>query len=197
MKKGVIKKIDECIKTVWINEMCREYGEGHLLLERSVQCSLYHHLRNGLDPLLKENHLQLYPEYKFNIQGNNYFADLAVCETDLEREDYHLHDRVTDIVAIIEIKYGGTVDYGRTDLPKMKMYAKSLGYDCQYYFAFIDERTEYLSLPLLDGRSRNHWAKGCFTELNAGYIDGTMWFEVNSYNGLNCQRMRQKCIFKW
>ena len=51
------------------------------------------------------------------------------------------------VCTIIEIKYGGTVDYGRTDLPKMKMYAKSLGYDCQYYFAFIDERMEYLSLP--------------------------------------------------
>ena len=76
------------------------------------------------------------------------------------------YDRVTDIVAIIEIKYGDTVDYGRTDIPKM--YAKSLDYDCQYYFAFIDERSEYLSLPLLDGRSRSYCAKGCFTELNAG-----------------------------
>lgn len=195
IKKAVKKEIDKAIKRIWITEICKEYGEGHFLLEASLQCSLYHHLRNWLNPLLDENNLYIYPEFYFNQL--RYYADIAICEMDMSMETYYLHDRLTDIAAVIELKYGGSSDYIKTDIPKLKTYVQSLGYDCQYYFGAIDEKTERVRLPWLDRRSTNNWANGCFTELNAGYLNGTMYFEVNSYNNMNIQQKRVQCNFIW
>ena len=193
-KKAIQKEIDKAIKSIWLNEMCTEYGQGHFILEASVQCSLYHHLRNWLDPLLQENGLYIYPEYYFS--NLRYFADLAICKMDMTKEA-RLHDKMTDILAIVEIKYGGDSDYIKTDLPKFKSYMQALEYDCQYYFAAIDELAGRDRLRWLDGRSTNKWANGRFTELNAGWIDGAMYFEVNSYNGMNIQQKTTQCSFIW
>jgi len=114
---------------------------------------------------------------------------------DMSMETYYLHERLTDVAAIIELKYGGTPDYIKTDIPKFKTYIQSLGYDCQYYFGSIDEITEHQRLRWLDRRSTNYWANGCFTELNAGYLNGDMYFEINSYNGMNIQQKQKPCIF--
>ncbi len=197
IKKSVKKKIDKAIKDVWLTEICKEYGAGFLLLEASLQCSLYHHLRNALQPLLEENNLYIYPEFYFQQLG--FHADLAICEMEMGMalETYYLHDCLTDIAAIIELKYGGSSDYIKTDIPKLKTYIQSLGYDCQYYFGAIDEKAERKRLPWLDRRSTNNWASGCFTELNAGYLEGSMYFEVNSYNNLNVQQKRVSCDFSW
>ena len=188
IKKTVKREIDKVIKHIWLTEVCKEYGEGQFLLEASLQCSLYHHLRNQLTPLLRENNLYIYPEFYFGQL--KYHADLAICEMDLNMETYYLHDRMTDIAAIIELKYGGTPDYIKTDIPKLKTYVQFLGFDCQYYFGAIDEQTDRGRLPWLDHRSTNNWASGCFTELNAGYLDDAMYFEVNSYNKMNIQQKR-------
>ena len=40
-------------------------------------------------------------------------------------------------------------------------------------------------LNWLDTKSKNNWAKGRVTELDAGYINDEMIFEVFSYNGWN------------
>ncbi|MBQ9719868.1 MAG: hypothetical protein IJV64_04155 [Oscillospiraceae bacterium] len=193
-KRSVQKEIDKAVKSIWLNEICAEYGKGNFILEASVQCSLYHHLRNMLDALLHENSLYIYPEYYFS--DLRYYADLAICQMDMSR-DTRLHDKLTDVYAIIEIKYGGSSDYIKTDLPKFKTYMQSLDYDCQYYFAAIDELTERDRLRWLDGRSIGKWANGRFTELNAGWIDGTMRFEVNSYNGMNTQNKTTVCNLMW
>ncbi|MBD5162074.1 MAG: hypothetical protein HDT14_08700 [Oscillibacter sp.] len=193
IKKAIKKEIDKAIKRIWITEICKDYRERQLILEASLQCSLYHHLRNWLKSLLEENNLYIYPEFYFNQL--RYHADIAICEMDMSLEPYHWHDRLTDVAAIIELKYGGSSDYIKTDIPKLKTYVQSLGYDCQYYFGAIDERTECGRLPWLDRRSTNNWANGCFTELNAGYLDGTMYFEVNSYNNMNIQQKRVECTF--
>ena len=37
----------------------------------------------------------------------------------------------------------------------------------------------------MDRRSTNNWASGYVTELDAGYINDEMRFEVNAYNGMN------------
>ena len=193
-KKSIQKEIDKAIKKIWLNEICAEYGQGHFILERSIQCSIYHHLRDRLDPLLQENSLYIYPEYYFSEL--RYYADLAICKMDMGK-DTRLHDKATDILAVIEIKYGGNSDYIKTDLPKFKNYMQTLEYDCQYYFAVIDELSERDRLPWLDGRSIGKWPDGRFTELNAGWIDGTMYFEVNSYNGMNTQQKTKQCSFIW
>ena len=75
----------------------------------------------------------------------------------------------------------------KSDKAKLKKYFENfenLPYNCQYYFGVIYE-TECWRLNWFDKRSTNNWAKGRLTELNAGYLDKQMVFEVNSYNNWN------------
>lgn len=68
---------------------------------------------------------------------------------------------------------------------KIKNYYQR-GYDCQFYFAVIYEvDCDEIYLNWLDKRSTNNWAKGHVTELNSGYVNGKIKFEINSYNGMN------------
>lgn len=65
IKKGIRKEIDKVIKNVWLHNICSDYGSGLLIKEASLQCSLYHHLQNELDVILKANKLYIYPEFYF------------------------------------------------------------------------------------------------------------------------------------
>lgn len=192
---NVKEKIDKAIKEVWLKEICYEYGVGNLIREASLQCSLYQHLRNKLDAILKENNLCLYPEFYF--KDLKYRADLAIVEMDFTKDVNHLKDCVEDVVAVIELKYaGGNSDtisnYIKTDMPKIKEYIKNLNYDCQYYFGVIYEN-DCEWLHWFDKRQTNNWANGYLTELNAGYINEEMIFEVNSCNNMNIQHESSKC----
>lgn len=195
IQNNIKKEIDKTMKDIWLNEICTDYGNGLLIREASFQCSIYHHLRNRLRTLLEENHLYIYPEFYF--KDLKYRADLAIVELDLNLKTKYLSEAVTDIAAIIELKYdggyaGSTSDYIKTDMPKLKSYVQNLKYDCQYYFGVIYE-TECVWLHWFDKRSTKNWANGILTELNAGYLDGTMYFEINSYNNMNIQHKRAKC----
>lgn len=53
--------------------------------------------------------------------------------------------------------------------------------------------TECWWLHWFDKRSTNNWANGRLTELNAGYLDGKMHFEVNSYNNWNIGNESKLC----
>lgn len=104
---------------------------------------------------------------------------------------------MTDIATIIELKYDGgnamsASDYIKTDMPKLKEYVCSLNYNCQYYFGVIYE-TDCEWLHWFDKRSTINWANGRLTELNAGYLGETMYFEVNSYNNMNFQHKKTSC----
>lgn len=204
VKKQIRKEIDRTIKQIWLTEISKDYGDGLLLKERALQCSFYHYLRNDLEPVLEENHLCIYPEFHLRGFGERgYQADLAICEMDFNRDTYWLKEKVKDVITIIELKYGGSEAWMSSDLSKIKEYAKKLSYDCQYYFASIDERgsdqnrNSWTQLNWLDGRSTGAWADGCFTELNAGWLDGEMVFEVMSYNHMNTQQERVTCEFRW
>lgn len=194
IKKSVKKEIDRIIKEVWLNDICKEYGRGGLIKEASLQCSLYHHLQNRLGFILQENNLYIYPECYF--KDLKYYADLAIVEMDMNNQALYLWNRMTDVAAIIELKYDGgnaktTASYIQTDKAKIKEYVYNLPYDCQYYFGVIYE-TECEWLQWFDRRSTNNWANGRLTELNAGYLDGEMYFEVNSYNNWNFQNRKMK-----
>lgn len=54
VKKSVQRTIDRTIKSIWLNEICEEYGKGFFILEASLQNSFYHHLRCKLGELLIE-----------------------------------------------------------------------------------------------------------------------------------------------
>lgn len=118
-------------------------------------------------------------------------------EMDMSLSKTWLAEKLTDVAAIIELKYDSgnalsTSDYIKTDIPKLKNYIHSLNYNCQYYFGVIYE-TECEWLHWLDKRSSNNWANGRLTELNAGYLDETMYFEINSYNNTNLQQKKVPC----
>ncbi len=196
VKESVKRKIDRAIKDIWLTDLCREFGEGRFLVEADIQCSLYYHLRQRLDSLFRENRLYICSEFYVPGQGQRgQYIDLAILEMDMCLPGL-LRERSTDAAAVIELKYGGGDNWVTSDFPKMKGYMDVFGRDCQYYFGVIDLR-EMARLNWLDGRSR--WARGCFTELNAGFLDGEMLFEVNSFNGLSpdLQHKRTQCNVIW
>lgn len=195
--KKAIQTIDQVIKEVWINDICEDYGKGKLLREASLQSSLYYHMRSYLKDVLDEHNLFIYPEYY--VPELKYRADMAIVEMDFSAGG-HLSERVSDVAAIIELKFEngtakGTTDIIKADLQKFKLYAQQME-NCQFYFGIIYE-TECKWLHWLDRRSTKHWADGCMTELNAGYLDGAMTFEVNSYNYMNLQNDRRVCQMLW
>lgn len=196
--KNVRRKIDQVIKMVWLKEICEDYGNGRLLREASLQSSLYCHLRSHLEDVLRDNNLFIYPE--FYIPELKFRADMAIVQMDLSASG-KLSTRVTDIAAIVELKFEGgtaqdTLDVIKADLQKMKRYAMQMDENCQFYFGVIYE-TECDWLYWLDRRGTEHWANGCMTELNAGYLDGVMTFEVNSYNHMSIQSRSVTCKMFW
>lgn len=187
INKEIIKKIDKTIKEIWQDEIITDYDNGCLLKEDSLKCSLYFHLRTKLAPLLDKYNLRIYPEYYFPTL--NYFADIAIVKLDSSADTKYLKDKVTDIIAIMELKFDGGNSLAvktaiKGDIAKIKNYIQHGQLLCQYYLVTIYE-TECSHLNWIDKRSSNHWAKGYVTELNAGYINDEMWFEVNSYNDMN------------
>lgn len=184
LSQEVINTIDRVIKEIWITNVSKDYSNWYMLKEDSLKCCIYYHLRNQLDPLLRENNLRIYPEFYFS--DLSYRADLAIVQIDPDDEEEYLANSVTDIVAIIEIKYtsstsNSTTAWVKKDIAKIKNYIQSGKLlNCQFYFAVIYE-VECTSLHWMD----NNWASGYVTELDAGYINDEMQFEVNSYNGMN------------
>lgn len=196
--KHITQTTDRAIKTVWLKEICEDYGNGKLLREASLQSSLYHHLRTHLDDVLEKNSFCIYPE--FYVPELKYRADLAIVQMDFSKGG-HLSERVTDVAAIIELKFEsgasqGTLDVIKADLQKLRRYAQQMNQNCQFYFGIIYE-TECEWLYWLDRRSTEHWASGCVTELNAGYLNGVMTFEVNSYNQMSIQNKKSVCNMLW
>ena len=192
------REIDRTIKRVWLEGVREDYARGRLLREASLQTSLYHHLRSHLEPLLEGNNLFIYPE--FYLPELKYRADLAIVQMDLSAGGM-LSSRVSGIAAIIELKFDvgtaqGTAGVIKADLQKLRQYAKQMDDHCQFYFGVIYE-TECAWLHWLDRRSTTHWADGRVTELNAGYLNGEMIFEINSYNHMGIQHKAAACPMLW
>lgn len=185
--KSVIKELDRVIKDIWMTEIQNDYNNGYILKEDSLKCNLYYHMRNRLESLLSANNLRIFTEFYFpNLK---YYADIAIVEIDPTLECLHLKEMVVDVAVIIELKFTGgyaveTEKSIKNDVQKVKSYIQNGELLCQFYLGIIYE-TECVWLNWLDKRSTNHWANGHVTELNAGYIDGLLEFEVNSYNRLN------------
>lgn len=186
--KKVKEEIDRAIKQIWVEDIVDDYANSALLLEDSLKCSFYYHLRRRLGSLLVENNLKIYPEYYFSNLG--YKADIAIVEIDPEKNDY-IRNRVTSVVAILELKYKSGYSKNKEeeikrDIQKLRQYHYTECPKCLCYLAVIYEESCYVT-NWMDKRStgKNKWANGCATELTAAFINGYMQFEVRSYNGLN------------
>ena len=187
IKKALLKEIDRAIKEIWLRPIKKDYFDVYLIKEDALKCSMYYHMRRKLSQILRGNNLRIIPEFYIQPLGKR--ADLAIVEMDFDLDVGTFKDYISDIIAIIELKYvagfsNDMLSWVKDDIWKMKQYLQEGHMDCQYYFACIYEE-ECAKLQWMDYRSINNWASGRVTELNAGYIDGKMTFEVNSYNDFN------------
>lgn len=190
----VIKQIDLAIKMVWKEDILKDYHNHFILKEDSLKNAFYHHLRLRLgDGFLTRHRVRIYTEYYLR---NNERADLAIVrlrpKKEMVSQDYHLKERVDEILAIIELKHKGDtcgLDPFLQDVEKVKRYIGLKSYmTCQFYLGFIHE-TEYSieETSWLSKRQQKSWAAGRLTELSAFYEveSGKFDMKVITYNNLN------------
>lgn len=103
ISKKVIFEIDRTIKSIWLHNIKRDYKNHFLENEDCLKNSLYFHLRKKLSKLLKDNNLIIFTEWTFTEL--HYRADMIIAEIDPTIEGC-IKDRVTNYIAIIELKYG-------------------------------------------------------------------------------------------
>lgn len=185
--ESIIRLIDKTIKEIWVNEIKKDYDEDYLLKEDSLKNSLYFHIRSKLEDVLSNNNLRIYPEFLFTEL--KYRADLVIVQMNTESEKYYLKDRVSEVVAVFELKYvnasnndKATEQWIMDDIKKFKRYIQEGQLNAQFYLAVIYEN-ERKRMNWIDQRSSKHWANGKVTELDAAIAGEEMWFVVNSYNG--------------
>ena len=132
-------------------------------------------------------------KFELRIYTEKYFPgikkkpDIIIAQLRDEYEENSLYAsiREEDVVALFELKFTSetaqsTADWVKDDLKKLKDYVQKSKFQCPLYFAMIYEM-ECCWLHWLDKRSTNNWASGRVTELDAGWIDGIMNYEVHSY----------------
>lgn len=185
INEEIQKKIDKTIKEIWLNNIPKDFDQGYIINEDSLKMSLCYHLRRKLATILKENSLRIYTEKYFPDMKKK--PDIIIAEM---REDYienSLYEsiREEDVVALFELKIKSdtspsTVEWIKDDLRKLKEYVWKSRMQCPLYFVVIYE-VECDWLHWLDGRSTKKWAFDRVTELDAGWINGCMRYEVHSY----------------
>lgn len=185
IQKCVQKQIDTAIKEIWSKNIPKDFENGYIINEDCLKISLCYHLRRKLASVLKENNMRIYTEKYFPVMKKK--PDIIIAEIREEYSENTLYDSVReeDIVALLELKFRSdtaksTSDWMKKDLQKLKEYVQKSKMQCRLYFAVIYE-VECEWLHWLDGRSTSSWAAGRVTELDAGWIDGKMKFEVHSY----------------
>lgn len=190
ISQKLLKEIDYIIKTTWKTCIKKDYLNDYVLREDSLKSCIYYHLRRKLSKILKENNLRIYTEYTFS--NLSYRADIVIAKISDKEVDYlkdAIENEKEDVVAIFELKYiatsdRATVDWTNKDIEKIKDYIKIGKLKSQFYFCVIYE-VECERLNWMNKKATNNWANGNVTELNAGYINDSMKFEVHSYNNLN------------
>ena len=180
-----------------MHQIADDYKECLILKEDSLKNSFYHHLRNALDSLCKENGIRIYTEFnEKGLKAKGLRADIAIVSLKASKNDYYyLGDRIDDVLAIIELKFRGDGSSGTSaiyqDINKTKNYITNFAFpNCQYYLGIIHEYSySFSEIRWLDKRQSNNWGKGRLTELNACYYEeyseNDICFSVCSYNELN------------
>ncbi|MCL1829188.1 MAG: hypothetical protein FWG32_06800, partial [Oscillospiraceae bacterium] len=178
--KSVIKVIDRAIKEVWKKSISRDYRTFSLLMEDTLKCSLYYHLRKKLgERFLSDNNIRIFSEFtRGDLTGTGCKADIAIVELKKSFSEQHLGANIKSTIAIIELKYDHNDNAFVKDIRKIKSYITDLKVDCLYYLGFIAEK-EYEIPNWLDGRQTNNWANKKVVVLSANREvdgDGTLRF---------------------
>lgn len=177
----LLAKLDDTIKQIWTEDIPTDYQNDFLLLEDSLKCTFYHHLRNRLgDGWFKNHRLRIYPAYRLSI-GKKANLAIVLVKPAMERLGKHLSKSVDSELAIIEFKYKNAgVDQPFFD-DKKKLYEYFKAYpDTKLYAAFIRESINDSSW--FDRRQTENWGKGRLTEL-LGFWDENckLKMEVNEF----------------
>ena len=173
MDKEIMQIIDEAIKSVWENEIQSDYNANWLMNEDGLKNALYFHLRKQLEPILMENNLRIFTEFKdAEFQGKQYRPDMVIAHVDMESDADYWRQAVTNCVAVIELKFKSNFrdqEAIRADYDKLKEYIDILKIEGKLYMATIweceDDQTTWI-------RRNAAWAKGRVTELNASLTRG-------------------------
>lgn len=164
----IMQIIDEVIKSVWEHEIKCDYDANWIMNEDGLKNALYYHLRKRLEPILVENDLRIFTEFKdAEFQGNKYRPDMVIAQVDMNSDADYWRQAVTNCVAVIELKFKSRF-YDKeaiyADFEKMRSYIETLNLSCRLYMATIweceDDKTTWI-------RKNAAWAKGKVTELNA------------------------------
>lgn len=189
VSREILAEIDYVMKDIWVKNIKADYFNNAMINEDCLKICMYYHLRRRLARIMQENNLRIFTEYY--ISDLKYRADMVIAQVETDSKENTLADSIKpdNIVALIELKFtcsadSATEQWVRHDIQKLKEYKQYGMTDCLFYLAVIYE-VPCLWLSWMDKRSTNNWARGYVTELNAGFIDGKMEFEVNSYNELN------------
>ena len=165
--------IDEVIKSVWKNEIQSDYNANWIMNEDGLKNALYFHFRKRLEPILIENDLRIFTEFKdAEFQGKQYRPDMVIAHVDMESDADYWRQAVTNCVAVIELKFKSNFrdqEAIRADYDKLKEYIDILKIEGKLYMATIweceDDQTTWI-------RKNAAWAKGRVTELNASLAWG-------------------------
>lgn len=166
--------IDDAIKSIWVNEIERDYNDNWIMNEDGLKDALYFHLRKQLGPVLVENDLRIFTEFKdAEFCGKSYRPDMVIAHLDMESDAATWRQAVTNTPIVIELKFKSSFAAKEAiyaDYDKLRDYIETLGVSGKLYMATIweceDEQTTWI-------RKNAAWAKGKVTELNASFAWGT------------------------
>lgn len=185
IKKVVKQQIHQTIQEIWEKNIPKDFNAGYIVNEDCLKMSLCYHLRRKLSTILIENNLRIYTEKYFPAIKKK--PDIIIVEIRDNYPENSLYDsiREEDVIVLFELKFRSdaahtTEAWMKQDVWKLKDYVKKSKIQSNLYFAVIYE-VECSWLNWLDNRSTNNWAKGRITELNAGWINGKMQYEVHTY----------------
>lgn len=170
----IIRIIDEAIKLVWGDEIKRDYDENWIMNEDGLKNALYFHLRKQLEPILLENNLRIFTEFKdAEFQGKQYRPDMVIAHVDMNSNADYWRQAVTNCVAVIELKFKSNFRVQEAiyaDYDKLKEYIDELKIEGKLYMTTIWEREDDQTTWI---RKNAAWARGRVTELNASFARGT------------------------
>lgn len=164
----IVQIIDDAIKSIWENEICKDYNANWIMNEDGLKNALYFHLRKCLEPILLENDLRIFTEFKdAEFHGCKYRPDMVIARVDLNSDADYWRQAVEKCVAVIELKFKSRFSDKEAiyaDYDKLRKYIETLGITGEIYMATIweceDDPTTWI-------RKNAAWAKGKVTELNA------------------------------
>jgi hypothetical protein len=160
------KQLNQIITDIWVKDLKKDYLNGYLLLEDSLKCAFYFHLRKRFEEegLYKQG-LQIFTEFrlpKSSDLGDNR-VDIAIVKPRYEQHfKYSLWHNSYKVKALIELKFKGvhykTIRVFMEDIFKVMKYSETfdetLLYVCSIHEKDYNHRLSWLSNVPSNGKEK-------------------------------------------